>query len=389
MHRRSLADRIVTLILAAGYSSRMEGAFKPLLTIRPHTVVEHTVRMQQAAGISDVRVVVGHRAEEVEAAAGHLGVRFIHNPNYDRGMFSSIQAGVASLPIDVPAFFIMPVDIPFVHPETIRMLLKAFKERSCGIIYPTYDGQDGHPPLISGEFIPEILSFQGEGGLRGILARHDAIAHRIAVSDEMILIDIDTPEDYERLMCRQGKECIPDEMACEDLLAEACAVEKIREHCRAVAALADCLTEQLNAIGAGLNPNLIRAAALLHDICRQRTDHAREGAAYLASCGYERVAGIVARHMDLSPSPRQTPTEAEVVYLADKLILGNERVTLEQRFTAARRRCGEDERALRSVDHRQDQAEAIRAKIEQYIGKPLEGILLAAGEQKESEQRSS
>ena len=88
--------RIAALVLAAGYSSRM-GDFKPLLPLGRSTVAQEVVERFHRAGIEDVRVIAGHRADELGTVVDRLGVRKIFNADYDRGMFTSVQAGVKSL----------------------------------------------------------------------------------------------------------------------------------------------------------------------------------------------------------------------------------------------------------------------------------------------------
>lgn len=92
------------IILAAGYSSRM-GDFKSLLKLGPYRAIKHAVRCFLLAGVFDVRVVTGFRAEEVVETVKPLRVTVIYNPDFDKGMYSSVQAGLRSLELDVQAFF--------------------------------------------------------------------------------------------------------------------------------------------------------------------------------------------------------------------------------------------------------------------------------------------
>ena len=107
-------ERVAAIILAGGYSSRM-GDFKPLLKLGPYCAIEHAVRCFLQAGVCDVRVVAGYRAEEVAEVARTLGVTVIY-PNFDLGMYSLRTGRCQSLEDDVEAFFILPVDYPLVDP---------------------------------------------------------------------------------------------------------------------------------------------------------------------------------------------------------------------------------------------------------------------------------
>jgi len=363
-----ITERMATIILAAGYSKRSGDTVKPLMRIGSRTVAEHAVLAHLDAGISDVRMVVGYRADDVIAAVQHLGIHIVRNEHFERGMFSSVQAGVETLPPWIEAFFIMPVDIPLVDPASIRTILAHYEKNHCGIIYPTYRGQRGHPTLISRKYIPEILISEAPNGLKGLLYSHDDDACCLTLDDKAVVMDIDTQEDYLRLLFYRDRHDVPGREKCLELLDEAKVEDSVKQHCKQVAAVACRLVSLLNKTGAGLNMNLVRAAALLHDIQRNRKDHALAGAEYLRTCGYLQVSEIVAQHMDIKVSDCVIPTEAEVVYLADKLVIGQRYVPLHERFAAALAHYQSDGEACRSISRRQTQAEKIQKKVENLIG---------------------
>jgi molybdenum cofactor cytidylyltransferase len=371
----SAENNVATIVLAAGYSSRTGSAFKPLLKLGGFTVLERALMSHLDAGIRDVRVVVGYRGDEVMEAVGHLGVRAVINPNFDKGMFSSVQAGVATLETDVRAFFIMPVDIPLVDPSTILTVLENYTRNCRGITYPLYKGRRGHPPLIARKYISEIMESPAPDGLRGILNSHEAEACDVEVDDEAVLLDIDTLEDYQRLLQYRGVNGVPNHEQCMSLLEEANLEESIRDHCRMVAAVACRLAYLLNEAGAGLNEKLVHAAALLHDIKRNEKDHARGGAMFLRARGYARVADVVAEHMDMESAEGVFPTETEIVYLADKLVMEKSYVSLRERFAAALERYKGDEKVRMSILRRREQAEKIKKKVERAMGSPMEEML--------------
>jgi CTP:molybdopterin cytidylyltransferase MocA len=197
----TIDSSIAAIILAAGFSERM-GRFKPLLPLGPCRTIERVVNTFQSAGIGDVLVVTGHRSTDVVRAVSTLSVRCITNTDYMNGMFTSVLAGIQGLSADCRAFFIHPADIPLVKPQTIRQLTVAFEDASPVILYPTFDGRRGHPPLIAASLIPRILMWSGRGGLRAFLNVHGADSAELAVNDEGILMDLDTPEDYRRMQAR-------------------------------------------------------------------------------------------------------------------------------------------------------------------------------------------
>jgi len=186
------------LILAAGYSSRM-GRFKPLLPLGESSVLERVIALFQEAGIGDIKVVTGHRGDETAKVAIKMNAEAIFNPDYDGGMFSSVKAGVQALDSQTRAFFVLPVDIPLVRPETITLLLKTWQKENPTILYPVFKGERGHPPLISTRARNHILSWSGLKGLRGALDKLAAFSLEIETADKYILMDMDHPEDYEKI----------------------------------------------------------------------------------------------------------------------------------------------------------------------------------------------
>lgn len=186
------------IVLAAGFSSRM-GAFKPLLPLGPRTVIETAVRTLMAAEVADVIVVSGHNAGALRPELQRLDVREAHNPGHASGMYSSVRAGVAALDSAVEAFFLLPCDVPLAGAQTVRLLCEARREAGDpDVCYPVHDGLRGHPPLISARLIPEILAGEPHGGLRALLAPHEAI--HVPTPVRGAVMDLDTPEAYEAML---------------------------------------------------------------------------------------------------------------------------------------------------------------------------------------------
>ena len=123
----------------------------------------------------------------------------MQNADFDRGMLSSVQAGVASLPAETEAFLLMPVDVPLVRASTITRLLDAASADDAAVLYPAFRGERGHPPVIRRALFADILAFDSAGGLSALLARREAEARNVPVFDWGCLEDMDRPEDHHRL----------------------------------------------------------------------------------------------------------------------------------------------------------------------------------------------
>lgn len=192
--------RYAAIVLAGGLSTRMK-QFKPLLPLGGGTVTDRVIDTFLEAG-ADVYLVAGYRRDDIAAGIKKREITIVYNPDYEKGMFSSIQAGVRRLPPGYRAFFILPVDIPLVQPATIRRLMQAAGENPGKIIYPVHNGKRGHPPLIPQELARDILEWGKGGGLKAVLRSKERLALEVPVADRYVLFDIDTPEDYAALLER-------------------------------------------------------------------------------------------------------------------------------------------------------------------------------------------
>jgi molybdenum cofactor cytidylyltransferase len=364
--------RIAVVIPAAGYSSRV-GFFKPLLPTGPSLVLERSVHTFEQAGIEDIRVVIGHKADLLIPVLARLGVKTIMNPDYDRGMYSSVQKGVRSLEDEIEAFFLLPADYAFVSAETIRSLRRAHEKSAFEVTYPVHQGQRGHPPLISGKLRGLILEAEPEGGLKGLLEREVHDSAEIEVDDEGILIDLDSEEDYQRAI-RGILPLYPTHKECLRILEEHQVPKPVLEHAQAVAGVSGRIAEYLNSRGLRLHLGMVMAASLLHDIARGEKDHARKGSQIVARLGYPEVADIIVSHMELDPGQQDQVNETTIVYLADKLVSGSRVVSLDEKLEA---RLGQlsDEAARQGARERMGRAMAVRKDIEGILDLKLEDVL--------------
>ncbi len=188
------------VIAAAGMSSRM-GSFKPLLEIGPTTMVKRIIAAFKQAGAAPIVVVTGHKAEELTDHLSGEGVAFVHNAYYETTqMLDSARIGLKYIMDKCDRTFFTTVDIPLFSENTLLELLKS----DAVLTKPRCGGVEGHPILLNCELIPEILCYNGDAGLRAALDMHTCGTHFVELPDEGILLDADTPEDYERLVALHG-----------------------------------------------------------------------------------------------------------------------------------------------------------------------------------------
>ena len=204
---------IAGLIIAGGYSSRM-GDFKPLLPVKGKPLIEDRILSMVKAGISPIFVVTGYKREELEAIIKEIKSRIplaikvvvIHNPDYDKGMFASIKTGIEGISNygekHVNGVLLLPVDYPLINEAHYAKLYDAWLDKSDQFAVPCYYGKKGHPLLIPKRAWSEIISYEGDKGLKGITNAYEDRCEilRVEMKDERVLLDMDTPSDYNMIL---------------------------------------------------------------------------------------------------------------------------------------------------------------------------------------------
>jgi molybdenum cofactor cytidylyltransferase len=187
--------RAVAVVTAAGSAERFGG--KKLLTpIDGEPLLDRTIDALLDGGVAEVIVVVGKDARaELERDVNAMldpRVRAVENHDPSRGMFSSIQEGVAQAQGD--PILVMPGDMPFVSAETVRAVIAAY-ERKRAIVSPRYRGKRGHPVALPASLRDEIRLADPRATLHDVIHAHTDMRVDIDVEDRGIVRDVDRPED--------------------------------------------------------------------------------------------------------------------------------------------------------------------------------------------------
>ncbi len=240
-----------------------------------------------------------------------------------------------------------------------------------------FEGLRGHPPLVAARHLPRIFDWDGPNGLMGALEDLERRfgAAEVPVADRNIHFDVDTPEDLLEARRRFARKGIPTPGEALALLRLRNIGERGLAHARGVARVALAMAEVLDGKGLRLDLELTESAALLHDIAKGRKFHEQAGGALLAALGYEPVARIVETHRDIAPADALEITERELVYLADKLVRGSQRVSVEARFGQKLDAYAHDPEACAAIRRRLANALDMRRRVETTAGAPLERIL--------------
>ncbi len=191
------------LVPAAGASRRM-GRAKLLLPVGGTTVVGATVEALIEGGAAGVCLVVRPEDGPLHRWAAEQGLPMAENPAPDRGMLSSILAGLEALggvgrlaAVGEP-LLVCPADLPELAASTVAAVL-ARLERGATLAVPVHAGRRGHPLGIAAARIPDLPGLDPAVGLRQLLAERPDEVSEVEVDDPGSVRDLDTPEDYEHM----------------------------------------------------------------------------------------------------------------------------------------------------------------------------------------------
>ncbi len=186
--------KLGAVILAAGAGTRLGGVAKALLRIGNETYLERIVRTARLAGTTQFVVVIGRPyGTEVGEAARELDLGVIVNPMPERGMASSVALGFSAIgDYDLNAAWLWPVDHPEVELSTLHALIANLG--TAEVAQPRFEDRGGHPPLIARPVWSRLARCADlDGGARSVLASSAIVP--VAVEDDSVIHDIDTPAD--------------------------------------------------------------------------------------------------------------------------------------------------------------------------------------------------
>jgi molybdenum cofactor cytidylyltransferase len=195
---------IVGIILSAGESKRM-GTPKQLLPWGNTVIIQQVIDNALSSRLGMVLVVLGYHVDEI---AGRIRpsskTRILVNQKYKIGMSSSMKFGIKNAPTDSEALMLLLGDQPLISSGIIDKLIDAYYAGKNGIIIPVYDGQRGHPVIFDSRFRKELQAI-GNGGAMEVINKHADDIFEVPVDSQNILIDIDTPQDYQEAKKQAGE----------------------------------------------------------------------------------------------------------------------------------------------------------------------------------------
>lgn len=187
--------RVFALVLAAGQSRRMGGRNKLLQEIEGEPLIEKVVDAAAKSACDGVLVVTGHQAARVESVIARTGIKTVHCGDYASGLSASLRTGIAALPQECDAVVVCLGDMPMVTSTHIDRLITAYDPHADrAVCVPTFRGKRGNPVLWDRRFFTELMDLKGDVGARHLIGEHAQLVCEVAIDDDGVLTDVDTPQ---------------------------------------------------------------------------------------------------------------------------------------------------------------------------------------------------
>ena len=196
-----MLKQIAAVILAAGSSTRF-GQPKQLLDWNGEPLVTRITNIALKSGLDPIIVTLGYRAQHIRPLIDDRPVDIVMNWRWREGLSTSLQAGLGALPPDIDAAVFIQSDQPLITPDLISHLIARYEHTGASIVVPRHAGRPGSPVLFSRELFAELAGVTGDVGGRHVIKWHPEMTSYVEIEDPDILEDIDTPDDYLRLLRR-------------------------------------------------------------------------------------------------------------------------------------------------------------------------------------------
>ena len=193
---------VAAVILAAGRSSRMGQSKAALRLPGGQTFLDRIATELAGGGAATVIAVISGDSVRSRAAAAAVRperMRYVTNPEPDRGQLSSLQCGLTVVS-GAPAVLVTLVDVPLVARAVVHAIIEAWASSGAPLVRPTRRGQHGHPMLVGPPLIAELLAASPSSSARDIVRRYASEGVELEMQEDGPFLDVDTPEEYGRLI---------------------------------------------------------------------------------------------------------------------------------------------------------------------------------------------
>ncbi|WP_417388452.1 nucleotidyltransferase family protein [Gimesia sp.] len=200
--------RLFAIVPAAGHSRRM-GTHKLLLTLGTETVIQRLVQALSSQGITRTIIVVRRDDEGLNNHLADLPVDLIQPDTDPPDMKSSVQYALRWIeeryqPADDEGWLLVPADHPVLERSVIDELCLAWQQCPAAVMIPTYQNRKGHPTFFRWSLAREIFKLPAEQGINSLWQSQEIQPDLQECAVPEILLDLDTPEDFDALKTKYG-----------------------------------------------------------------------------------------------------------------------------------------------------------------------------------------
>ncbi len=192
---------VSAVILAAGGSSRM-GRPKQKLKIGNKTLANIVIENIRNSIVDEIILVTQPGLPLIDENV-YPDIKRITNREWQTGQSSSMKAGLGAVSKASDAAIFFMADQPMVTSKIINDLLMTFYETGKPIVAPLYKGKKGAPVLFNKGMFAELRVINGDKGGRDLLERYPV--EYVDIDSPLAGMDVDTPEEYERLKEKMGQ----------------------------------------------------------------------------------------------------------------------------------------------------------------------------------------
>ena len=200
------SKKIGIIVLAVGSSTRL-GEPKQLLSYQHKSLLDLTTDAAKKVAYGRVVVILGGNYEKIERHINHSGVKVVYNPDWEEGMSTSIRTGLQHVMQEskgLDGVIITVCDQPLITGEIFASLIEKSLSTSKTIVASAYAGTLGVPVLFSKDRFLDLALLNGQQGAKVLLERYKEEV--VSVPFENGAVDIDTPEDYIKLINKNTPE---------------------------------------------------------------------------------------------------------------------------------------------------------------------------------------
>ncbi len=202
---------IAAVVPAAGRSVRM-GRPKLLMTLGGETLIHRVVTSLRQGGARRVVVVAPPHSESEGVAianeAARAGAEVLVPDVHPSEMRRSVELGITRLASDAPPQLVLlaPADAPGITAELVARLVDTALRRPGSVVVPFYEGRRGHPLVLPWSLAVQVATLPAGVGVNALVALHSDSVVELPTSSPDVLVNLDTPDDWNRWNLRQAEE---------------------------------------------------------------------------------------------------------------------------------------------------------------------------------------